>query len=101
MTEQVRHTPGPWTASGATVQAGGIRVRQESGPGAASVQAADEHRKRTIANALLIAAAPDLLEAAKTVLAGLEKRIRHERESTPVFEGIAALHTAIRKATGG
>lgn len=48
----------------------------------------------------LIAAAPDLLAAAQTVLAGLDARIRHAKDSTPVFDGIAALHDAIAKATG-
>lgn len=39
----------------------------------------------------------ELRAAAKIVLAGLEKRIRDERVSTPVFTGIAALHDALSK----
>jgi hypothetical protein len=43
----------------------------------------------------------ELLAAAKTVLAGLDRHIRHAKSETPVFEGIAALHDAIKKAEGG
>jgi hypothetical protein len=53
---------------------------------------------------MAMAAAPDLLEAAKTVLAGLNARIdqaSEEGQPVPVFDGIAALHDAIRKAESG
>lgn len=46
---------------------------------------------------------PCLLEAAETVLAGLNARIDHARETktpAPVFHGIAELHTAIARARG-
>lgn len=49
----------------------------------------------------LIAAAPDLLAAAKTVLADLEARIDAAPSTAkPVFRGIADLLTAINKAEG-
>lgn len=52
----------------------------------------------------IIAAAPDLLDAAKAVLAGLNDRIdkalAEGGHSVPVFEGIADLHSAIAKAEG-
>jgi hypothetical protein len=56
------------------------------------------------ANARLIAAAPDLYEAAVTVLAGLHARIDAacaSEQPVPVFAGIADLHAAIRKAGCG
>jgi hypothetical protein len=53
------------------------------------------------ANARLIAAAPDLYEAAKVVLAGLCERIdAAPKNAVPVFAGIADLHAAIAKAEG-
>jgi len=51
---------------------------------------------------LLLGGAQDLLKAARKVMAGLEERIAYaeqERNTTPVFEGIADLHEAIAKAT--
>lgn len=52
------------------------------------------------ANARLAAAAPDLLAAARVVLAGMNARIDAADGLTPVFDGIAALHDAIGKAGG-
>lgn len=55
----------------------------------------------TIAKAQLIAAAPRLLAAAQTVLAGLNNRIETALPSrVPVFDGIAELHSAVAEATG-
>jgi hypothetical protein len=52
------------------------------------------------ANARLIAAAPDLLAAAQSALAGLNARIdAAPKDKVPVFAGIAALQDAISKAT--
>lgn len=59
--------------------------------------------ERDRANCTLAAAAPDLLEAAKTVLAHLNARIDRaveEGQPVPLFDGIAALHDAISKAEG-
>lgn len=57
----------------------------------------EEHR---IATARLIAAAPDLLEAAMIVYAELNARIDAAPDTAkPVFRGLAELHTAIAKAT--
>ncbi|KAA0963081.1 hypothetical protein [Pseudomonas sp. ANT_H12B] len=53
-------------------------------------------------DARLISAAPELLRAARKVLAGLNARIDEASASgslVPVFDGIAELHDAITKAT--
>lgn len=99
-----KHTPGPWAVeqgegphSGRTV----ITARQ-AGMTARSPLAhlsnllgADE----PAADARLIAAAPDLLAAAKKVMAGLDARIEAAPSTAkPVFNGIADLHDAINKA---
>ena len=85
------HTPGPWF------------VDLHSGPGAPLVRREDGHpicllesvrtgaAERPVANARLIAAAPDLLEAAKDALAELY-RISPSRASPK-------LRAAIAKAT--
>lgn len=56
------------------------------------------------ANARLIAAAPELLAAAKKMLDGLNARIdaasAEGGRSVPVFYGIADLHDAINRAEG-
>ena len=104
------HTPGPWVierieGSNQFVIRGNVS-RNRNGilkriaaigcprPMASAGLAEDE------ANARLIAASPELLKAAKTVLAGLNARIEAGKETgkLPVFDGIADLHSAIRKA---
>lgn len=99
---KTKHTPGPWRWSR---RSGGhfFDVGPEKPVG-------DADREKVamlvpgVANARLIAAAPDLLSAAEEVLAGLNARLDQARDAgqpMPVFGGIAALHTAIHKAKGG
>ena len=89
------HTPGPWAVDGAGPTA---MVR-----GADLSIVAVRHRLPSAtheANARLIAAAPDLLEAARIVLAGLHARIdAAPPTSVPVFDGIADRAAAIARAT--
>jgi hypothetical protein len=87
----VGYTPGPWRVEGPYVFSSGRTVARFDWD---IRDAADE------ANARLIAAAPDLLAAAETVLAGLNERIDTATDRTPVFAGIAALSDAIHKARG-
>jgi len=65
-----KHTQGPWIAKGMDV----IKDRSELGPKCweqiASCSAPDKNFERASANAALIAAAPDLLEALKCQNAG-------------------------------
>lgn len=101
--ETVKHTPGPWAASGDTVKgpAGNI-VAECCGY---SVKATDpSHRAQggREANAHLIAAAPELLAA----LEALESEIRYlnetalEHPSMPPRRIMLAARAAIAKARG-
>lgn len=96
------HTPGPWNIA-QDIHNGRIGICSEQGVVVfaphirGGIQLAGVQR---IEDARLISAAPDLLEAAKTVMAGLLQRIHDAKEVTPVFAGIAALDAAIAKAEG-
>ena len=107
-----KHTPGPWTsypcnlerysrvitANGAMVQ---IAMTKEVYGDRRTYEPGEE----TTANARLIAAAPDLLEAAKLVIAWYEAENDHK--GTDFWQRVAmcresedALRAAIAKATG-
>ena len=111
--ERVEHTPGPWTDGAAAVWDSTIvfavselgeewpipvaDCNDSEGEDLESARPLEERR----ANARLIAASPDLLAAAKVVLAGLNARIERSHPSgVPVFDGIAELHAAVAKAEG-
>lgn len=86
------HTPGPWSVSAGSIWATsqwGARVR---------IAPVDSHSPMngidSAANARLIAAAPDLLAAAKYLMADL----KHSYE--PRVEALDKLEAAIAKATG-
>lgn len=111
MAAKAAHTAGPWVH----VQKEGPRPTNllrrhweigQSGPphyGVAIAFGPEEEgiEPPTDANARLIAAAPDLLAAAQTILADLDARIQQApRGMVPVFRGIADLHAAIAKALG-
>ena len=92
------HTSGPWTTSteihglGGIVASLGQTLDDESHFVCASVLVGDEDLP---ANARLIAAAPDLLEAAKSVIAGYGRLFLEAQTSDWV-----ALQAAIAKAEG-
>jgi hypothetical protein len=105
----IEHTPGPWTIEGVGVGGhyktiNGARIVDCNGVCVATItRKADKPIDQKKADARLIAAAPDLLEAARIVLASLDARIEgasKAKMTIPVFEGIAALHAAVAKATG-
>ena len=71
MKDQPKHTPGPWSADKATYHNGYVEhfVRRDGDAVAIASDITDpETRQPSEANALLIAAAPDLLEALKDAL---------------------------------
>jgi hypothetical protein len=89
-----KHTPGPWILNS---------EKSSVWSGDTIIAAITLKRPETEADARLIAAAPDLLNAAEKVLAGLNARIDASAGpcgKTPVFDGIADLHDAIAKARG-
>lgn len=106
-----KHTPGPWEKS---KKRDGTRVVLSSG----RVIRAKVHGPLTVgspgydeaeANARLIAAAPDLLEAAKAALRGLEHAAHFantwQDDGHPIFEAsyqrrMDALRAAIARAEG-
>jgi len=93
-----KHTPGPWRFrnTGATIRAGSVK------DSTLTEVAFLPPRSNREADACLITAAPDLLDAAKKVLAGLNARIdAAPGNALPVFDGIADLYAAIAKAEGG
>ena len=69
------HTPGPWRIGLAHMQ-GAIRIEAEDSPHIGSVRYSQNpklNRERGEANARLIAAAPDLLAAAKEMIPAIGK----------------------------
>ncbi|MBX8528494.1 hypothetical protein K5D32_02405 [Pseudomonas cichorii] len=97
-----RYTPGPWIHKGPDHFRDYNILHQGDALAVAAVVSNMRPSYEIKANAKLIAAAPELLEAAIAVLADLSERIDAavaERRPSPVFAGIAALHDAVNKAT--
>ena len=97
-TENGKHTPGPWHVAGVSVtSADGLHVCDVNGYGAT-----DETKR---ANAALIAAAPDMLEALRGLLAeryALEEPEQFDAAGNWTSDSPASekARAAIRKATG-
>lgn len=95
-------TPGPWEIEPVYVNEESYVVAHyyiHGGPD--HVEVADLIKNE--ADAKLIEAAPDLLAAARKVLAGLNLRLDHAAQTgapSPIFFGIGDLHDAIAKAEG-
>lgn len=93
-----QHTPAPWTVSGKQVKSIDHGKRYTVAT-ANNPKFTDE---ANASNACLIAAAPDLLAAARCALAdfeGILPEFDPEREH-PAWETLAELRAAITKATG-
>ena len=89
-----KHTPGPWSSNGSTItKSNGLRVRVMS-PTAAAPEAWSDIVKTLHADARLIAAAPELLEACKEML---EAYAPHAMDTVEKF-GPDALHSAVKLA---
>lgn len=90
------HTPGPWRAKGAEVYCGRLRVCSQVNAADASLNIGGSV-ERSHANARLIAAAPDLLEALEGVIPYLEEDPDDEGDYN---ERIRTVRAAIAKAKG-
>lgn len=91
-TEPAKHTPGPWRISSGCDR----WVVQEKGGCIACVE---QDRKFGEANARLIAAAPELLEALTSLLDASQRNQEHySEEAHDIAESRA--RAAIKKATG-
>ncbi len=106
--EKTKHTPGPWTAvEGRNGFLDALNYVHDGKRCIARMELADGdtsfQRARTMANARLIAAAPDLLEAAKRALALVEclpGRDIHGNQATHTLDTEDVLRAAIAKAEG-
>lgn len=87
MSDLNKHTPGPWTKSGSVIRSIASSERK-----VAEVRVIDDEGQ---ANANLIAAAPDLLEALETI-----KRRMYEPRKFMLEDLEALIDQAIAKARG-
>ena len=105
-----KHTPGPWKADLCLEGWGIHEVQRADGAGIARLAemqtafAPDD--KEGIANALLIAAAPDLLEALRAARRAMQEAEVAWCDGTPsapveLLNAISDAQAAIAKATGG
>ncbi|MBB4347996.1 hypothetical protein [Aliirhizobium cellulosilyticum] len=101
MTEAAKHTPGPWIVSDYSkyhVQKPNRGLLCSTGVGNSS---GHSDRYEDYANARLIAAAPDLLEALKEATLALEGFSKGEGVFKPIEQTIVMSRAAIAKAEGG
>ena len=96
---ETKHTPGPWTFTQSTFEPHWCDVRGTDHEELATVwNKADTHGKVALANARMIAAAPELLEACNAALvrgcANLGQLADHD-------DTIKLLRAALAKAEGG
>ena len=98
-----KHTPGPWELRGWSVKCptNNFRVARIGEADKALRQFGDyeDMEAECRANARLIAAAPELLEACQTVLAGIERGLPIDADTVNGLV-VARLRTAIDKAKG-
>lgn len=93
MKTETKHTPGNWrvviSGVGLSVDCGAMTIACVNGAGG-----------ETKANARLIAAAPELLEAAKRVEPILERLVDRFSEDSELTESFLQIAAAIAKANG-
>lgn len=103
MTETVKHTPGPWEVHGEVIMADPRRHLPDTMLGIATIQDHSGDRPASVidANAHLIAAAPDMLEALIMALPYVETAEFDEGYKPGVVAKVAkAMRAAIDSAEG-
>jgi len=95
-----KHTPGPWSINDWPQATTDIAIGAVGAPLIAKVPLRDVSLNEQKANASLIAAAPDLLEALKLAVSALERSdyIMMDDDS---FDVVDVAREVIYKATGG
>ena len=95
-----KHTPGPWHTYGLPAQA---RIIGPKGEAVASCRAKYRDRESADtrdANAMLIAAAPDMLDALRGIIESLENRYPDTGAAARIWRAIVGARAAIARATG-
>lgn len=92
-----QHTPGPWAAKPSMLRA--VCITSASGPVATTSSASHVSRDTNIANARLIAAAPELLAALQGMVDAYQRHFDVMPVAWQTYDYIA--RAAIAKATGG
>jgi hypothetical protein len=93
MTTQAKHTPGPWAANDDGLVLGNLDNYEGEAPLVCTCGSADDFNMEPdlhLANARLIAAAPDLLDALETIAAGNtdpDRMVEIAREAIARTEG--------------
>jgi hypothetical protein len=93
MTTQATHTPGPWAANDDGLVLGNLDNYEGEAPLVCTCGSADDFNMEPdlhLANARLIAAAPDLLDALETIAAGNtdpDRMVEIAREAIAKVEG--------------
>jgi hypothetical protein len=89
-----KHTPGPWVANQTQYADGSIGI------GPVNVKE-DVARALHTANANLIAAAPEMLEALKMALSNIPRPTMQDKDCAERLATLAHIQDVIDKATGG
>lgn len=99
-----KHTPGPWHVGLLAINIGVIEIGDDAqAKRRAVLNASDyiDHGEEMVANAILIASAPKLLEACKKMLAFSDSRMQSGSRSQKEASFADELSDLIAKAEGG
>lgn len=97
---ETRHTPGPWRINGSLITSQAAMALQVAIVYPPKVGNAPRDIDERDANARLIAAAPDLLDALRLLLDGLQTYAPEFMHGLPKADYIRAARAAIAKAEG-
>jgi len=103
MNNRNKHTPGPWIVSDETRENFVWILDENSDTGVCMVHTDTDSKDESDANARLIAAAPELLEALESMLDYLKRQAKENSRREWALHNAHAefMRNAIAKATGG